>query len=174
MIAHDKQPISKIQWLSVDEIVANAYNPNVVIAPEMALLKFSLLSTGWIQPILVGYEEDTKIYTIIDGFHRATLAKTDPKVRAMTDGLVPCAVLALDKAQRMMLTVRINRAKGSHVAYAMHELVKELIGDLGITMKEVCEGIGATPHEVQTLLAENLFEKFDVRNNPYNTAWSPL
>lgn len=112
-------------------------------------------------------------FVVIDGFHRSTLAKADDEVRAMTGGLVPCAVLELPVAERMLLTVRINRAKGSHVALKMHELVRTLVQDHGIPVADVCAGIGATKHEVETLLTENLFKKFDVENTPYSKAWVP-
>jgi hypothetical protein len=186
----ESHPISNIQWLPVDGLSANDWNPNVVITPEFKLLRTSLLKSGWIQPILVSREpHPTEMrpkkagdksppvpadqFVIIDGFHRSTLAKTDKDIRAMTGGLVPCAVLDLTKAERMMLTVRINRAKGSHVAAKMHDLVKALVQEEGVTVEDVCLGIGATKHEVMTLLTENLFKKFNVETTPYSTAWVP-
>lgn len=170
-----QHPISRIEWLSVDMLDRNDYNPNHVLSPEMRLLKSSLLKQGWIQPILVSRENrdgETR-YVIIDGFHRSTLAKTDKDVRAMTDGLVPCAVLDLPLSERKMLTVRINRAKGSHAAVKMHELVQSLATEDGLSVAQIAEGIGATSHEVNTLLQENLFEKFDVANHEYSKAWMP-
>lgn len=174
----EHQPISNIKWLPVGWLSANGWNPNYVITPEMKLLKTSLLRQGWIQPVLVSLEQEAKDqatprYTIIDGFHRSTLVKTDAEVRGMTNGLVPCAVLELSKPEAMMLTVRINRAKGSHIAIKMHELVAELVNDLGMTLEQVCAGIGATKHEVETLLTDDLFKKLNVANTPYTQAWTP-
>lgn len=169
-------PIAAIQWLPVDGLIGNAWNPNVVISTEMRLLKTSILRQGWLQPVLVSHEvEDGQDrYVIIDGFHRSTLAKADKEVRAMTQGLVPCAVLDLPRSERIMLTVRINRAKGSHVALKMHELVRELITVEGLSAEEVCVGIGASKHEVETLMTENLFKKLNVETTPYSMAWEPI
>jgi ParB-like chromosome segregation protein Spo0J len=166
-----KHPIDNVVWLGTELLDANDYNPNVVISPEMRLLKTSLLRSGWIQPILVAKRADR--FTIIDGFHRATLAKADDEVRAMTGGKVPCCVMELSEPERMMLTVRINRAKGSHVAVKMHELVSALIAKHHVPVEEVCRGIGASKHEVELLAQENVFKTKDIENHAYSRAWTP-
>jgi ParB-like chromosome segregation protein Spo0J len=163
-----KHPISRIQWIDVNKLNPNEYNPNHVLTAEMKLLKFSILKSGWIQPILVS--EDMHI---IDGFHRYTLAKTQDDVWALTHGKVPCAVLDINEAERMMLTVRINRAKGNHIALKMHELVTTLVETHGLSPDEIGKNIGADKHEIETLLMENVFEKKDVANKPFSRAWYP-
>lgn len=169
-----EHPISNVQWVAVSRLQANGYNPNVVVTPEFKLLKFSLLKQGWIQPILVCPVEGTEdALEIIDGFHRATLAKTDKEVAEMTGGMVPVSILPLDVAERKMLTIRINRAKGSHVAVKMHEIVVSLINEHGKSIKEVCQGIGADKSEVELLLTDNVFKKLDIENTPYSRAWEP-
>lgn len=161
-------PIDHIQWLSVDELHANSWNPNHVMAPEMRLLKISLMKQGWIQPVLVAKTENG--WRIIDGFHRSTLCREDKQVRALTQGRVPCAVLELSEAEAMLLTVRINRAKGSHNALRMHELVRSVLAT-GFTVEQVASEIGATKHEVETLLLENVFQDLKVADTPYSRAW---
>lgn len=162
-------PISNVEWVDVDKLSANDYNPNVVYSKEMELLKFSLLKQGWIQPILV-----TQDYVIIDGFHRATIAKSDKKVNAMTDGKVPCVVMNLAEPQRMLLTIRINRAKGSHIAIRMSDIIKELVNEYGIPVKEICKEIGATKDEVDLLMMENVFKKLKIdEDTQYSKAWIP-
>jgi ParB-like chromosome segregation protein Spo0J len=169
----DKQPINRVQWVPVDQLNANDYNPNHVLAQEMRLLKHSMLEQGWIQPVLVSKADDEDTYTIIDGFHRATLVKTDKHVFNMTNGFVPCVIMDMTVPERKMLTVRINRAKGSHSAVRMHEIVAGLVSEHGLPVDAIMRGIGATRHEVDTLLTENLFKKFDVDNTPYSEAWKP-
>jgi ParB-like chromosome segregation protein Spo0J len=169
-------PISKVQWMPVDCLHANDYNPNVVITPEMKLLRLSLLQQGWIQPILVAQEaaeehDGPARLVIIDGFHRATLAKTDAKVFALTGGLVPCCVLTLTVPERMLLTVRINRAKGTHIAAKMEGLIKDVVLRYGYTIKQVAKEIGADRHEVEMLLQENVFKQKDTENHAYTRAW---
>lgn len=171
----ENHPISRVQWMDVNDLRANSYNPNVVLTPEMKLLSFSLRTQGWIQPILVAHDpnDSGREYEVIDGFHRFTLCRTDPAVNAMTGGKIPVVVMELSKAERMMLTIRINRAKGNHMAIRMHEIVHDLFHAQGVSMEAICEGIGADKHEVQTLLAENVFQKKDVANVPYSKSWIP-
>ena len=47
------QPIGKVEWLEPKELRANDYNPNQVFPPELKLLKISIMSDGWTQPIVV-------------------------------------------------------------------------------------------------------------------------
>lgn len=170
----DKQPINAVQWIPVGHLDANDWNPNHVLKQEMALLRTSMLKQGWIQPVLVWKDPDAPDrYVIIDGFHRSTLVKTDAQVAAMTNGFVPCCVMEMTIPERKMLTVRINRAKGSHSAVKMHDIVASLVSEHGLPVDAIMSGLGATRHEVETLLTENLFQKFDVKNHEYSKAWMP-
>lgn len=139
-------PISNIQWIDAEELNANNYNPNIVFNPELKLLERSLLNTGWVQPILI-----TKDRVIIDGFHRFMLSKTSEAIIKRYGKKVPCAILDIDKSEAMIITIRMNRAKGSHVAVKMHDIVRELIDDHGLTKEEICKEIGATADEVDLL-----------------------
>lgn len=163
----EKQPISNVEWVDVSKLKANDYNPNVVFSDEMNLLRFSIKRNGWIQPILV-----TQDYVIIDGFHRATIAKLDESVRV--DGCVPCVKMRLSEPERMMLTIRINRAKGSHVALKMHDIVTKLVKDYGVSIDVICKEIGAQKAEVELLLMENVFQKKKINESTqYSKAWYP-
>lgn len=175
-LTFEDMPINNVRWIHTDDLRSNAWNPNHVLGPEFVLIKKSLMTNGWIQPVLVSEEVDgdgKTYYEIIDGFHRSTMTKIDAEVAAMTGGRVPAAVLRLSVAERMMLTVRINRAKGSHQASLMHKLIKGLIEDHGVSIDEVCAGIGASPHEVERLMMDNVFVKLDIENHTYSQAWRP-
>jgi len=165
-----KHPIDNIQWIETDLLEANGWNPNVVLGPEFQLIKFSLLKQGWIQPVLVAALLEGR-YQIIDGFHRSTLAKTDKDIIEAFGTCIPCAVLDIDEAERKMLTVRINRAKGSHQAFLMGDLVKSLVRDHEIPIPELCRQLGAEKTEIELLLQEDVFAKMDVASMPYSRAW---
>ena len=161
-------PIDSIEWIDAELLTANDYNPNVVLKHEFKLLEHSLLKNGWIQPILV-----TQDNVIIDGFHRATLAKTSIKVKNLSDGKVPCTVLSLSEPERMLLTVRINRAKGVHASVKMAELIKSVIQEYDYTIDQVKEAIGATKDEIELLLEENVFKALKIDAHKYSEAWYP-
>ena len=161
-------PIENIKWIPAEELDANEYNPNVVYNQELKLLALSIMTNGYIQPLLIDQNN-----VIIDGFHRYSLALNHKGVRELTKGRVPCAVLDLTMPERMMLTVRINRAKGSHISIKMHDLVTALIKEHEIPAEEVAKQIGATKAEVNLLLMEGVFKKLDVQNHKYSKAWVP-
>ena len=163
-----KNPIDNVIWMPTIELVANDYNPNVVFNKELELLKFSLLKTGWIQPILASL---TNI--IIDGFHRFWLACNDADMVRRYNQQVPVCLLDLNEPERMLLTVRINRAKGSHVALRMHDLISKVYNDFDYTKAEIAHQIGANIDEVELLLTENVFQKLDIKNHKYSKAWIP-
>lgn len=161
-------PISNIEWVHYSKLNANSWNPNVVFSKELQLLEFSLLSTNWIQPVIV-----SKDFIIIDGYHRFYLSKTSLKIQEIYKGFIPCTIINLEKHQAMLLTIRINRAKGSHVAVRMSDIVKSLVNDYGINVKEIAKEIGATKAEVELLLMDNVFKKYDIENHEYSKAWYP-
>ena len=86
--------------------------------------------------------------------------------------LVPCCILNLDERERMLLTVRINRAKGSHVALRMSDLVQKLI-ELGCSDSYIAEQIGATEKEIEILKKGDIFKSIDLKNWTYSRAWLP-
>lgn len=165
----EEQPINNITWVDINKLHSNDYNPNVVLNKEMRLLKLSILKQGWIQPILV-----TQNYEIIDGFHRSTLAKGSKEIRAMTNGKVPCVILNLSEPERMLLTIRINRAKGNHVAFKMQDIIKTLVNDYGIPREEIARQIGADITEINVLYYDDVFKKYQLNEESlYNQAWEP-
>lgn len=167
------QPIDQICWVDVNELSANDYNPNHVMAPEMKLLAFSILQQGWIQPILVWPDPETGKLVIIDGFHRHMVTKTNKDVWAMTLGKVPVVKMDMTVPERMLLTIRINRAKGNHAAIRMHDIVSSLVNDWNYTADAVGKAIGADKSEIQVLLAENVFAAKKVDDVNYSKGWAP-
>ena len=109
------EPIENIQWLHASKLDSNDYNPNVVFTPELRLLEWSILKNGWVQPVLIN-----KGHLIIDGFHRWRLSQDSKKLKKKYNGLTPCVVLDINRPEAMLLTIRINRAKGTHTALKMH------------------------------------------------------
>jgi ParB-like chromosome segregation protein Spo0J len=162
------EPVENIKWIECDRLVANHYNPNRVMNAEMNLIERSILRTGWIQPILV----NTNL-TIIDGFHRWTLSRLSTQMREKYHGKVPCAVLDVSDAEAMVITVRINRAKGTHLAFRMSEYIRELLTKHKMPIDDLAKDIGATIEEVELLMRADVFERKDVSNWAYSEAWFP-
>ena len=66
-------PLSSLQWVDREQLKPNDYNPNKVNRENLKLLVQSIMTNGWTLPIVVRPD-----YTIIDGFHRWTVAGEEP------------------------------------------------------------------------------------------------
>ena len=135
-------PLSTLQWVERSRIRPNDYNPNKVSKQNLELLKQSILANGWTLPIVVRPD-----FTIIDGFHRWTVAEEEPLV-SMLEGRVPVVVVEhKDKAGNIYGTVTHNRARGTHLLGPMKAIVRELMGE-GKSVNEIGKQLGMRPEEV--------------------------
>ena len=135
-------PLSTLQWVSREIVKPNDYNPNKVSKQNLELLKQSILSNGWTLPIVVRPD-----FTIIDGFHRWTIAGEEPLL-SMLDGKVPVVVVDhKDKSGDIYGTVTHNRARGTHLLGPMKAIVKELMNE-GKSVEEIGKQLGMKPEEI--------------------------
>lgn len=121
------EPVDFVKWVKNDIVVANEYNPNTVAPPEMELLKLSILSDGYTQPIVTW--ETEKNIEVIDGFHRNRVGKECLEVRERIYGYLPVVLIKDDrqgKNDRIASTIRHNRARGKHAVSSMSDIVIEL------------------------------------------------
>lgn len=135
-------PLSTLQWVDRGIIKPNDYNPNKVSKQNLELLKQSILTNGWTLPIVVRPD-----FTIIDGFHRWTVAGEEP-LKSLLEGKVPVVIVEhKDKAGNIYGTVTHNRARGTHLLEPMKAIVKELI-DEGKSIEEIGKQLGMRPEEI--------------------------
>lgn len=135
-------PLGTLQWIGRGAVKLNDYNPNKVSRQNLELLKQSILTNGWTLPIVVRPD-----FTIIDGFHRWTVAGEEPLV-SMLEGKVPVVIVEhKDKAGNIYGTVTHNRARGVHLLEPMKAIVKELMGE-GKSVKEIGKQLGMKPEEI--------------------------
>lgn len=122
------EPVDFVKWVLNDLVHANDYNPNTVAAPEMELLKVSIESDGYTQPI-VSMIDENNLYEVIDGFHRHRVGKESKSITKKLNGYLPLVQIRstqTDKTDRMASTIRHNRARGKHKVEAMSDIVIEL------------------------------------------------
>jgi ParB-like chromosome segregation protein Spo0J len=158
-------PVSRVQWVPVETVFANDYNPNTVAPPEMKLLKISIESDGFTQPIVVW--ETEKGYEVIDGFHRHLVGKE----LGLTH--LPVVVINQDRAEkgdRIASTIRHNRARGKHRVGQMSEIVQEL-SRRNWNDSRIGKELGMDPDEVLRLKqVHGLAEMFSDKD--FSEAWS--
>jgi ParB-like chromosome segregation protein Spo0J len=106
----------KIEYVGVDDISPNAYNPNRQSDHDFALLKASMAEDGFTQPVLV--QQDTR--EIVDGEHRWRCA------RELGYEKIPVVFVPFTAEQMKISTLRHNRARGSEDM----ELVSAMLRDL--------------------------------------------
>lgn len=135
-------PLSTLEWVDRQLLKPNDYNPNKVSKENLRLLTQSILTNGWTLPIVVRPD-----YTIIDGFHRWTVAGEEPLL-SMLDGKVPVVrVFHEDTSEDIYGTVTHNRARGTHLLEPMKAIVKRLL-DEGKPIQEIGHQLGMRPEEV--------------------------
>jgi ParB-like chromosome segregation protein Spo0J len=135
-------PLSTLRWVERDALHANDYNPNKVTEDNLKLLETSILTNGWTLPIVVRPD-----YTIIDGFHRWTVAGREP-LKTKLNGKVPVVIVNHeDEREDIYGTITHNRARGTHLLEPMKAIVQRLL-DEGTSVQEIGKQLGMKPEEV--------------------------
>lgn len=167
------EPVDFVEWVSVDEVEANDYNPNSVAPPEMDLLRLSIVADGYTQPIVTNEEGDTRV--VVDGFHRNRVARECEDVAARVQGYLPVVQIRgdrTDRGDRMASTIRHNRARGKHQVIAMSDIVLEL-KRRNWSDEKIGKQLGMDPDEVLRLAQiTGLAEAFKDRD--FSQAWEAI
>lgn len=136
------KPIENVQIVDRSRLKPNDYNPNVVSEDNLKLLTQSILVNGWTLPIVVRPD-----FTIIDGFHRWTVAGREPLMSKL-NGKVPVVIVDHeDENEDVYGTITHNRARGTHQLEPMKAIVQRLIAS-GKSVKEIGKQLGMKPEEV--------------------------
>jgi ParB-like chromosome segregation protein Spo0J len=165
------EPVDCVLWVKNNSVCANDYNPNSVAPPEMELLRLSIASDGYTQPIVTMKTEDEQ-REVIDGFHRNRVGKECNDIQERVHGYLPVVTInsdRTDKGDRMAATVRHNRARGKHSVTAMSDIVVEL-KRRNWTNEKIASHLGMESDEVLRLFQiTGLSEIF--KNEEFSQAW---
>ncbi len=165
----NSQPVNNIRWVSVEDVIANDYNPNSVASTEMHLLYTSIFHDGYTQPVVTIFDEEKKKYVIIDGFHRYFTCKENQDIRDRNKGMLPIVVIDKDINDRMASTVRHNRARGKHSVSGMSNMVFQML-DNGWNDVDICNHLGMSADELLRLKHITGFSKL-FEDTEYNKSW---
>lgn len=167
-----EHPVGIVQWVHIDRVQANDYNPNSVAFHEMKLLHTSISEDGYTQPVVVIWDGEAQNgegrYIIVDGFHRWTVMKKFDDIRDTTGGYLPVVVIDKPVADRIASTVRHNRARGKHSVAGMGNLVYRMLAE-GVSDEEVCNRLGLEAEELVRLKHITGFSKL-YANREYSPA----
>jgi len=167
------EPVDFVRWVPLDQVHANDYNPNSVAPPEMELLRLSIMSDGYTQPIVANDEDGTKV--VIDGFHRNRVGRECEDVRERIHGYLPIVQIRdaqTGRPDRIASTIRHNRARGKHQVGAMSDIVLEL-KRRNWSDEKIGRELGMDPDEVLRLAQiSGLAEAFADRD--FSKAWDAV
>jgi ParB-like chromosome segregation protein Spo0J len=165
------EPVDFVQWILIDQVEANDYNPNQVAPPEMKLLEHSIQEDGYTQPMVVWNDEENH-YEVVDGFHRYRVGKESKIVSKRIKGYLPVVVINTKREKRgdrIASTIRHNRARGKHRIDGMANIVLEL-KRRNWSSKKIGKELGMDPDEVLRLSQiTGLAEMFADRD--FSNAW---
>jgi ParB-like chromosome segregation protein Spo0J len=152
---------------TIRDVRPQAKNANRHTERGMDLLENSIREDGWTQPIVAHPDG-----TIVDGFHRFTVSER-PEIFAMTEGLVPVVFLDKERGDRMLSTIRHNRARGVHGVRPMASIVRELI-EKGYAREAIMARLGMDEEEVDRLWDQaGMPEKIARGKESFNAGWTP-
>ena len=161
--------VAHVQWVPLDKVSANDYNPNVVAPNELRLLYHSILMDGYTQPVVTFYDAESDVYTIVDGFHRYLVMSYHKDIRERTNGLLPVVVIDKSVNERMASTVRHNRARGKHQVTGMAGIVFSML-DNGMNDASICNELGLEADELIRLKYVTGFAKL-FEDVEYKKSW---
>lgn len=145
-----KSPVYNVLPIPANKIEANNYNPNVVAAPELALLERSIWEDGFTMPCVCFHDKQRDKYILVDGFHRFQTLCQSKRIFAREKGMLPVVIIEKNLEERISSTIRHNRARGTHLVELMSGIVSEL-SKAGMTDDWIIKHIGMDRDELLRL-----------------------
>lgn len=162
------------EWVPVDALTANQYNPNSMTDRERALLRRSIQNHGYTEPIVVHSED----LFIIDGEQRWTVAQhediqedADLTPPGTPPGYVPVFGIEVEGDEARVSTIQHNRARGVVDLQQMGDYADtfdaEELSEMGLNETEVFELIDEDPTETtDNEMPDEIVEPDEVRTDP--------
>jgi ParB/RepB/Spo0J family partition protein len=150
----------EVEYVPVESLSPNSYNPNRQTAEEFELLCLSMREDGFTQPVIA--QRGTR--TIVDGEHRWRAAQ------ALGLQKVPVVFVDMEEAQRRIATLRHNRARGSEDVELTSQLLRDL-REMG-SLDHAMAALSLSSEEVDTLIAD-LPAPEVLAGEDFGEAWDP-
>lgn len=155
-------PCLNPKLVPIEQLQANDYNPNKMESKMFRLLKKSIVEDGLTMPIVTFYDASIDKYIIVDGFHRYTV------LLKMKIPAVPVSIIDKPIEERMMSTIRHNKAKGTHQLALVKTIFQRLLQKK--SKADIAEGIGAEPEEV-VIYSKGASIAEEFKNGKYSNSW---
>jgi ParB/RepB/Spo0J family partition protein len=149
-----------IEYLPVDSIQPNQYNPNRMSEKDFELLLRSMREDGFTQPVIA--QRQTRM--IVDGEHRWRAAA------ALGMKTLPVVLVDMTPEQARIATLRHNRARGSEDLQLSAEVLRDL-EKLG-ALEWAADSLMLSDAEIEKLLAD-VPAPAALAGEQYTSAWQP-
>lgn len=146
-------------------VQANTYNPNAMPDEKKEALEESIKLAGFAYPVAAWWDNDQRLFVIVDGFHRWLITGYDH----LGMEHIPVVPLDLTPEQRMMATWTFNKARGHHQVDLDAELIRRLI-EQGVEEDDIATKLGV---DIETIYrykqVTGIVELF--KNAQYSMSW---
>jgi ParB/RepB/Spo0J family partition protein len=157
--------ILKIEYVGIDDVEPNEYNPNRQSDHDFDLLKRSITEDGFTQPIIVLLAKNANgKHPIVDGEHRWRAARD----LGFTE--IPVAKVDMSMEQARISTLRHNRARGSEDIELSAQVLREL-RDLG-ALDWAADSLQLDDIEIERLINE-IPAPDALAHEEFSEAWNP-
>ena len=152
----------EVQLLPIDKVHPNSWNPNKQSARQFEAEVESILTHGFVAPILV--RPSSKGFEILDGEHRRKAMQViiDQKLSGVANipdlvaaRHIPAIVINVEDAQAKKLTVIMNETRGQAELNELSKLLGSISDELG---EELITGLPYTEQQLHDLLALTDFD----------------
>ena len=151
----------QIEYVPINSIKPNEYNPNRQSDQEFELLTKSMEEDGFTQPVVV--MKSSRV--IVDGEHRWRAAQ----YLKFTE--IPVVFVDMTEAQRRISTLRHNRARGTEDMQLTAEVLRDL-EKLG-AMEWAKDSLMVSNDEVERMLKDIPPPEEFGKDHEFNEAWIP-
>lgn len=158
--------VLKIEYVGVDAIEPNDYNPNRQSDHDYDLLKKSIQEDGFTQPVIVlAAPNGNGKLPIVDGEHRWRAARD----LGFTE--IPIVRVDMSMEQAKIATLRHNRARGSEDIELSAQVLRDL-RDLG-ALDWAADSLSLTDIEIDRLINE-IPAPEALAHPEFSEAWNPV
>jgi hypothetical protein len=160
----------KITQLMAKSLKAPKWGATSILKPDKALLRLSMIESGWLQPLVVRMSD----LTIIDGYHRWMIAQEEEKFIKRHGDWIPIIFHDVDEIDAMVLHIRLNRSRGNVNSYALSKLVKRIVSSGKYNENDLKNVLLMHDDEIDLLMSSGLLKMKNWKQYEYSRAWVPI
>lgn len=146
------------------------WRANYLLAIDRTLLAQSLISYGWLSPIIV----NRNTMEIIDGFSRWVLSQTQKELLLRDRGKIPVSFLDIDDVDAKIMHVRINRGVGGLMPFKVSDIIKSVRASGKYSDESLALQMAMTELEFFTLADGRAVKTKQLKEHKYSSAWVPI